>query len=318
MRKPAKNRLALLPLLFLIVVGPVAADGVSRDLPYPVTTPDAEEIARQVYFVNHFYPFAAFSLEQHPRGMAVIVNKDAKGSFNTLVVERHINNSYDDGVVKSKELAIFREGKLKATGMLIIDYEDDTRSHDHFVWLPELRKVRRFAQPAYRDAWGGTVFTYGDLTLRKPSHETHELLGTETFGRCLEALTVPQEVISKWGSESPGPVCDFKDKQGYVLKSTTRFDNWWYDYRISFVDTRTFADYRTEYYKDGKLIKFIDRDWRTLGMDDPRAQYWASWYGKNLRTGNQSMIIVPRSALAYSANRGPDFWSEQTLRKLHR
>ena len=86
------------------------------------------------------------------------------------MVERHINNSYDDGVVKSKELAIFREGKLKATGMLIIDYEDDTRSHDH------LSGCRSYAQAlcaaCLSGRLGGTVFTYGDLTLRKPSHET--------------------------------------------------------------------------------------------------------------------------------------------------
>jgi hypothetical protein len=48
------------------------------------------------------------------------------------------------------------------------------------------------------------------------------------------------------------------------LKSTTKFENWWYDYRISYVDTKTFVDYRTEYFRDGQKIKVIDRDWVSM------------------------------------------------------
>ena len=90
-----------------------------------------------------------------------------------------------DGNTKAQDLAIFRSGKLKGTGMLITDYVDDAKSQSYMIWLPALRKIRRFAQPAHDDAWGGSDFTFGDVALRKPFHETHELLGKETFNDCL-------------------------------------------------------------------------------------------------------------------------------------
>lgn len=93
-----------------------------------------------------------------------------------------------------------------------------------------------------------------------------------------------------------------------------------YDYRISYVDVKTFADYRTEYFKGSKQVKVIDRDWASAGKRDPRALHWSYWYGKNLKTGHETWAVVPRSV-----NRGDgqvikpdDFWSEKSLRKIKR
>ena len=164
--------LALTPLSSLMAT-------VDKTLPFPDENPTATEIAEQVYFANHFFAYDNFSIgsKRSRNHKAVLITRDKNGKDSTIALERHLNNKYDDGVIKSRDLAIFRSGKLKGTGLLVTDYVDDNKSSSYAIWLPALRKIRRFAEPAHEDAWGGSVFTFGDVTLRKPQHETHELLG---------------------------------------------------------------------------------------------------------------------------------------------
>lgn len=290
---------------------------VPKDLEYPNGKLDADELARQVYFVNHFYAFSELTIDFHPKGIAIIVNIAPGTRPRSRTIERHLNNSYQDGVIKSKEIAIVRDGKDKSTGMLIVEYEDPMRPHDHYIWLPQLRKVKRFSQPAYAESWAGTHFTYGDLTLRKPEHESHEIIGVAKFNQCLGSLG-SQNIDTALAARLPSPSCMARDRDVYQLKSHQKESPWWYDYRISYVDKITFADYRTEYFKDGKKIKVIDRDWRSLNLQDPRAQYWAYTYVKDLRNQHESEIIVPKSALKYNREKSAGFWTQQTLRQLAR
>jgi hypothetical protein len=302
--------------------------GVAKDLPMPSGAPSADEVADQVYFVNHFYALKNFGITNNnkdpkksnraiPGKITVIVNKSAGSKPTTITVERYLNNDYSDSAVNAQDIAIFRSGKLKGTGMLITDYVDDNKSQSYSIWLPALRKIRRFAEPAHDDAWGGTDFTFGDVTLRKPKDETHELLGTETFDDCLGAID-KAESKNKYLPSPPDAACEHKGKEVYKLKSTTKRENWWYDYRISYVDTKTFADYRTEYFKGDNQVKVIDRDWRTLGQDDPRAQYWGYWYGKTLASGHETWAVIPQDIVQFNQDWASDYWSEKTLRKIKR
>ena len=150
-----------------------ARSALSPDLPYPEGQPTAKEIIENVYFVNHFYALKNFAIVKKGRKTTVLVSR-AKGKRPTTnTLERFLNNDYkDDPVVKAKDLAIFRSGKLRGTGILITDYDDDSKSQSYVIWLPALRKPRRFAQPAQDDSWGGLDFTFGDVVLRKPRDET--------------------------------------------------------------------------------------------------------------------------------------------------
>jgi hypothetical protein len=88
------------------------------------------------------------------------------------------------------------------------------------------------------------------------------------------------------------------------------------------VDTKTFADYRTLYYKNDKLIKVIDRDWGVMENDsessDPRALFWRYWYGVDLETGRQSWAVIPERIIDINRDVANNFWSERTLRKIRR
>ena len=295
-----------------------ALAGVAKDLPYPTGSPSADQIIEQVYYVNHFYGYKNFAIVKDKKDITVLINKSEGKKPTTNTLERFLNNDYSEGDIKAMDLAIFRSGKLRGTGMLITDYVDDAKSQSYMIWLPALRKIRRFAQPAHDDAWGGTDFTFGDVVLRKPQHETHELLGTETFNDCLGAVEIAENERSRWTKNLPDASCNPKGKEVYKVKSTTKFDNWWYDYRVSYVDTKSFADYRSEYFKGDQKIKVIDRDWRTQGLDDPRALAWGYWYGKTFSTNHETWAVIPENVIRINGDYDSDLWSEKTLRKIKR
>ncbi len=318
---PFKTRFVISVGALALSAATTAQAGVSKTLAYPAGDLTADALAEQVYFVNHFYALKNYGISRKgKRTITVLVNRSKGSKPTTNTVERYLNNDYSGGAVKAKDLAIFRSGKLKGTGMLITDYNDDAKNQAYAIWLPALRKIRRFGEPAHDDAWGGTDFTFGDVSLRKPKHETHELLGKQTFSGCLNAMDVPKNQRNKYMKKLPGSgSCTPKGKMVYKLKSTTKFANWWYDHRISYVDAESFADYRTEYFKGDKQIKVIDRDWvRLPGVDNPRALSWRYWYGKTLATGHETWAVIPDEVVVHNTGKGEGFWSERTLRKIKR
>ena len=297
-----------------MVISASAVAGVPKDLPYPSGGElTADQIIDQVYFVNHFYANKNYSIQKDGKDLTVLLLRTKGKKAKGITLQRFLNNNYNDGTIKARDMAFFHSGKLKGTGMLVTDYVDDNKSQSYAIWLPQLRKIRRFAQPGHDDAWGGSDFTFGDVTLRKPKDETHELLGKEKFKECLGIM---ENVKSKYLKNPPKSPC--LDTEVYKVKSTTKFPNWWYDYRVSYVDTKTFADHRTEYFKDGEQIKVIDRHWGSFGADDPRALYWKYWYGKSLVTGHETWAVIPEKASFRDADLDNRFWSEATLRKIKR
>ena len=297
-----------------------AAD-VTRSLPLPTGTPTADEIIDQVYYVNHFFGFDNYGIGKDDKHITVLVNKSAGEKPTTVTVERYLNNNYeDDSAIKARDLAIFRSGKLRGTGMLITEFDDPDKSQSYAIWIPSLRKIRRFAEPAHDDAWGGTDFTFGDVALRKPQNETHELLGSDTFKGCLGSVTLAEDEKNKYTRNLPSASCAADGKAVYKVKSATKFENWWYDSRISYVDTQSFADYRTEFFKDGAQIKVLDRDWRPVdNASDPRQVVWGYWYGKTEATGHETWAVIPPEVVSYNdTKKKDDLWSEKTLRKIRR
>ncbi len=255
---------------------------------------DPMDIARQVYYVNHFFGVrnARFGDDWHP---IVLVDRNGKGKFRTMAMLRHLNNDYPHGDIRARDLVIFKGGQLKGTGILVNLPRDPQRALSFSIWLPTLRKVRRHTEPNQGDHWGGSLFTYGDIYLRRPGDEQHELLKQAAFPDCLQPMQIPRKQGTHYTRTLPQARCDLKGKHMLRLKSSTRFSNWWYDYRIIWIDPVSFADYRSEYFKNSKKIKVIDKDWRSMGLDDPRAQYWAFWSGREPQSGREGMAFIARA-----------------------
>ena len=319
----SNRTLSKLLLVSLALVSATLSAAPGRDQPYPTSAPTAEELASQVYFVNHFYAVDNYSFERDGKGnVAVLVLRadDRKPKVN--VFRRYLNNAYSEGEIKSRDLALFHSGKLNGMILLVTEYRDEARSQSYQMWLPALRKIRSFREPAHDAVWSSSDFTYGDVYLRKPEHEDHQLLGEETFADCLGAMQFDASTRNKrYFKTLYSEQCAARGKPVYKLKSTSRFDSWWYDYRVSYIDRETFADYRTDYYKDGQHIKRIDRDWAAMAergddmFQDPRAVYWRYWYGKDYRSGHETMINVPAEVIRWNIELDDNLWSEQTLRK---
>jgi hypothetical protein len=312
-----RTRSALLfPVFLLLIVSPGILAG-EKKLPYPATKPDAGEVARQVYFVNHF--LAVRNVRFGDRGQPVVlVDREGKGVPRVTTMVRRLNNDYRGGAIASRDLVIFTSGKLKGTGILVTDYADPKRPLGFSVWLPALRKIRRHAEPDQGDSWGGSLFTYGDIYLRRPADETHQLLEPAPFPGCLQPIELPEAQRNRHLRRLPPPRCDLEGKPMLRLQSHARFGNWWYDYRIIWIDPVSFADYRSEYYSGGKKIKVIDKDWRSMNLEDPRAQYWQFWSGFYLVDGRQGMAFVPEGQVYWNEAVRPGLWNESTLRRIKR
>jgi hypothetical protein len=243
--------------------------------------------------------------EKRKPGRRPVVN-----TFETYGNSNPLNSDID-----SMQMAIIKSGKAKGTGILYISYTDKSREGKLTIWLPSLRKFRSMNEPAHEDTWVGTNLTYGELVLRRPEHEIHQRLGDAVFNDCLLAMELNPWEVNRYTKRLPGPQCAHKGKEVYVVKSTTKFKQWWYDYHISEIDKKTFALYRTVYFKGDEKIKTVVVDWQSLDQPDPRISYPRYIYAVTHTNGIDSMIYVPRSTVFLNQSQPDSFWSEETLRK---
>ncbi|TNF95903.1 MAG: outer membrane lipoprotein-sorting protein [Gammaproteobacteria bacterium] len=319
-----KQRIFIIICLFWILPGPTLAQ---KELPIPEGPLTGDQIAEMVYEITHGELVKNAVSKRHKKEIAMVVNRapsekrkpGRKPVINTF--ETYINSSPEDPAIDTMQMALIKSGKVKGTGILYYGYTDKSKSGTLTFWLPALRKIRRMNEPAHEDNWIGTNLTYGELVLRRPEHEIHELLGEATFEDCLIAMKLEKWEINRYTKSLPGPQCGHKGKTVYRLKSTTKFKKWWYDYRISEIDKETFSVYRTVYFKKGKKIKTVVIDWQSLDQPDPRIKYPRYIYALTEtqdQNGMDSMVYVPRSTISLNVDIPDSFWSEKTLKKQGR
>jgi hypothetical protein len=317
----SQNRSILLVILLTILVSPGLGRSVSS---YPEGELNAQQIAEQAHLAAHGELVRNAVSKRHKNEVALVINRaplekrtaGRKPSVNTF--ETFVNNRPVNPAIASMQMAILTSGKAQGTGILLTNYRDPQRSSSMLMWLPALRKVRRINQPDPADVWFGTTLTYGELVLRKPEDENHELLGEGLFAACLETMELAPAEMTRYTTGLPEAQCDHRGKPVYRLKSTTRIENWWYDYHISDIDKRTFSLYRTVYFKDEKKIKTVYVDWQSLEQADPRISYPRYIYAVLHENGRDSLVYVPRSTIQIDGDLPDSFWSELTLKKMGR
>ena len=310
-----KNLCILFFTAFLCPAVPSAA----QYLPYPEGPLNADQIADQAYLSSHGGLVDNAVSKRNKGAVSLVVNRaplDRRGPGTKPIVQTfdtYINHSPQDSSIESLQMAILTSGKARDTGLLFTDYTDDARGSSITMWLPALRKIRQINEPSYEDVWFGTNLTYGELVLRKPSDETHELLGEGVLEDCLETMKLERWEHSRYTRDLPEPQCGHKGKPVYRLKSTTKFENWWYDYHLSDVDKETFSVYRTVYFKNEEKIKTVFVDWQSLDQPDPRITYPRYVYAVTHTDGRDSLIFVPRATIRLNQALPDSFCSEETL-----
>ncbi len=92
---------------------------------------------------------------------------------------------------------------VKGTGFLTYDYREPGRDDDQWLYLPELKKVKRIASSDKSSSFMGTDFSYADMTKRAIEEWKYKLLKEmEVRGaKCwlIEALPASPEVEDRYG-----------------------------------------------------------------------------------------------------------------------
>ncbi len=277
----------------------------------------ADQIALEAYRHIHWLRIDKIATEKVGGKVATLINRGRGGRVTINTFNNYVNSDFDDPSIETKTLAIFQSGKQRGLGLLMTSYTALEKAPAVMIWLPELRKVRRFAAPAHDDAWAGSVMTFGEVFLRRPEHEVHELLGRETIDYCLDVMSANEH---KKLSRLTLPVadCSFKGRDVYRLKSTTKFKRWWYDYHLTDIDVENYLPYRTVYFKNDKQIKTIWIAWKNGKRDDPLVHYPYYIFGHVDATGFESIFYVPEETVEWDMDLPDRFWSERTLRKIKR
>lgn len=281
--------------------------------------PGADELASRVHAVSHNESLRNAVAKRAGRAAPMVVNrvpkemrKGRKPHIKTF--DTYINNHPSDPEIDTLQMAILTSGKAKGTGVLITRYTDSARSASLSIWLPALRKARNINEPSHEDVWFGTNLTYGELVLRQPGDEIHEYLGEGVLEGCLSTMVFQPWEKNRHTETLPGEQCEVRGKAVWRLKSTTKFVNWWYDYRITEIDQSTYWPYRTVYFKDGNRIKTVEVDWQSLQLPDTTQAYPRYIYSVSHDNGLDSMVYVPRETISTDVDIADGFWSIDTIR----
>lgn len=92
---------------------------------------------------------------------------------------------------------------VKDTGFLTYDYEDSSKDDDQWLYLPELKKVKRIASSDKSSSFMGSDFTYSDMTSRNVQDYTYEIMKEPVVGghKTWQLMVVPknEEVVEETG-----------------------------------------------------------------------------------------------------------------------
>lgn len=82
----------------------------------------------------------------------------------------------DKGEDTLKLMFFLTPADVQNTGFLTYDYEDSSKDDDQWLYLPELKKVKRIASSDKSSSFMGSDFTYSDMTSRNVEDYTYEIM----------------------------------------------------------------------------------------------------------------------------------------------
>jgi len=280
----------------------------------------ATQIAQTAYNVNHTLYIDNMMIKKDRKQSILTISRLPNRKARVMEVERYLSNEYRDSPIESKDLVIIRSGKLKGMGVLMTSYLDAKRSHEYMMWLPALRKVRRMAEPKDAGMGAGDIAFLEDAKLRRFHEETYTLLETKNMNLELKMIDFKKGEFGRNSKYFPKKKSvKTGNRKIHIIKSTFKDKYHWYDYRISHIDSEYYTDYVTHYYKDGKRIKEVYRQWVPLGnLSDPKARTWNYWYSIDSTNGYEVVTYIPKRLIKVNQTVKSSFWSQSTLRKIKR
>ena len=109
----------------------------------------------------------------------------------------------DKGEDTLKLMFFLSPADVKDTGFLTYDYEDSSKDDDQWLYLPELKKVKRIASSDKSSSFMGSDFTYSDMTSRNVEDYTYEIMKEPVVNghKTWQLMVVPknEEVVAETG-----------------------------------------------------------------------------------------------------------------------
>ncbi len=87
----------------------------------------------------------------------------------------------DKGEDTLKLMFFLTPADVQNTGFLTYDYEDSSKDDDQWLYLPELRKVKRIASSDKSSSFMGSDFTYSDMTSKNVEDYTYKIMKEPTI-----------------------------------------------------------------------------------------------------------------------------------------
>jgi len=126
---------------------------------------------------------------------------------------------------------------------LFLAWENEDRSDDQFLYLPELERVRRIVSTQKDHSFVNSDFTYEDLEKRKVDKDTHSILHSESYEQyeCWVLESIPKadsasqygKLVSWIAKDTLIPVkVEYYDKQHrlakrFMVKRLEKMDRIW-------------------------------------------------------------------------------------------
>ena len=196
----------------------------------------------------------------------------------------------DKGEDTLKLMFFLTPADVRNTGFLTYDYEDSNRDDDQWLYLPELKKVKRIASSDKSSSFMGSDFTYSDMTSKNVEDYTYEIMKEPLVGghKTWQMLVTP--------------------------KSNKTIEETGYTKSIMFIRQDNFVVVQAlNYVKSGKKLKYM----KILGLEKIDGIWTTTKIQMVTKKGKKTLhkTILEFSDIKYNQNLEESFFATRTLER---
>jgi hypothetical protein len=311
----------------------LAGDGLKLQnyvggLPFPTIDPNDPQAAIKVMWNYEYKPFPTDDLDvRNFEADTGNINDDGSLTVERHYIVDHVRTLFYNGRLfedpkpelpnpdglryKGSLHPIIEPFDLKGVGSLSFRYIDPDKQDDTWLYLPQLRRVRRlnsaqrsdalFGQDTDADSYGGYA---GHIAWME-----WKFLGERKILAPFHGAHYPVE----WCSKANFAFCDnWEPRDAYVIEGTSKLTQYAYGKRLLFIDKETylvaFSDISDH---QGRLWKVWINDWSFRTQAFPGAHYTYATpfsFGPAIMMVDTQLEHVTRAALPSPAYAGEEGW----------